>query len=128
MPDTLPNTQIVEHKNEHRHYLVKWKLVLTMQVNGVTRNFQGWFGDISIEGGTAYLENNLPVKSQFTALFALPPKAPHEPQKIIQANGKSTYCVLGNNGMFRAGITFVSFQGNGREELAKELENHIPHG
>lgn len=129
MPDSPITTVIIEHKkDERRHYLVKWKLVLTMQLNGVTRNFHGWFGDISIADGTAYLENNLPVKAQLTAVFALTPKAPHDPPRLVQASCKSTYCVLGNNGMFRAGIEFISFVGNGREELAKELENHIPHG
>jgi hypothetical protein len=128
MSDSPISTESIVHKSEHKHYLIKWKLVLTMQANGVTRNFHGWFGDISMQDGTAYLENNLPVKTQFTAVFALPPKAPHEQPKLIQANCKSTYCVLGNNGMFRAGITFISFSGNGREELAKELENHIAHG
>jgi hypothetical protein len=128
MLDSPISTEAIVKKSEHKHYLIKWKLVLTMQINGTTRNFHGWFGDISMKDGTAYLENNLPAKAKLVAVFALTPKAPHVPPKLIQANCKSTYCVLGNNGMFRAGIEFTSFMGNGREELAQELENHIAHG
>lgn len=128
MPDSPPSTEKIEYRTEHRHYLIKWKLVLTLQANGVGRTFSGWLGDISMHDATAYIENNLPVKTHLTAVFAIPPKVPHGPPQMIQASCKSTYCVLGNNGMFRAGIEFLSFSGKGREELEKELLNHIPHG
>lgn len=109
-----------------KHYLIKWKTVLTMTINGVNRTFHGWLGDISTANATAYIENNLPVNTQLTTVFLIPPKIPHEPPKAIQASCKSQYCVLSGNGMFRAGIKFNSFAGNGLAELQKELDSHIP--
>lgn len=120
-PDSPPITL----HSEHKRYLVKWKLAMTMQANGMNRTYHGWIGEISMLDATAYIENNLPVNAKLTAVFAIPPRVAHEPPKMIQANCKSTYCVLGNNGMFRAGIQFVSFLGNGSKELEKELANHI---
>ncbi len=110
----------------HRHYLIKWRVVLSLQINGVERNFHGWFGDISTTHATAYLENNLPINSRFQVFFQIPPKTAHDQPKVIQANGQSTYCVLANNGLFRAGIKFNNFLANGLVELEKELSTHIP--
>lgn len=110
----------------HRHYLIKWKVVLSLQINGVERNFHGWFGDISTTHATAYLENNLPVNAHLMVYFQIPPKSIHDQARVIQANGQSTFCVLANNGMFRAGIKFNNFQANGLSELEKELATHIP--
>jgi hypothetical protein len=126
----IPETSVAPHapeSSEHKHYLIKWKLAMSMQANGMNRTFHGWLGDISTLDATAYIENNLPVNAQLSAIFAIPPRVPHEQPKMIQATCKSVYCVLGNNGMFRAGIHFSSFLDNGREELEKELAKHIPH-
>lgn len=121
MPDALPGTE----RSTHKHYLIKWKLVLITQINGVERNFHGWFGEISTADATAYLENNLPVNSQLTAYFLIPPKVPHGQPKQVQAKCRSTYCVLDNNGMFRAGIHFISFSENGLALLETELADHV---
>jgi hypothetical protein len=113
-------------KNLHKHYLIKWKVVLNMQINGMERNFHGWLGDISTESATAYIENNLPVNAQLLAIFLIPPRIAHGQPQAVQVKCKSTYCVLGNNGMFRAGIKFNSFLDNGQAVLEKELAEHIP--
>ena len=128
-PDAPPVTKTdappTEHPSGHNRYLVKWRLEMAMQANGMNRTYHGWIGEISMQNATAYIENNLPVNAKLTAVFAIPPRVAHEPPKMIQASCQSVYCVLGNNGMFRAGIQFVSFMGNGSKELAKELANHI---
>jgi len=93
----------------HRHYLIKWKLAISMQVNGRDRVFHGWIGEISTVGATAYTENNLAANSRFPAQFYIPPKSTHEHAMLVQVDCKSTYCVLDNNGMFRAGLQFNAF-------------------
>ena len=115
-----------DKRSEHRRYLIKWKLVMSAQLNGVDRTFYGWIGEVSMDEATAYIENNLPVRIQLAAVFAIPPKIPHVAPKTIQVKCKSTYCVLNGNGMFRVGLQFASFTGNGHDELAKELADHIP--
>jgi len=122
-----PPPQIIE-RNISKHYLIKWKLLMNLQINGMERNFYGWLGDISTTDATAYIENNLPINTKLKAAFIIPPKYAHGPTITLQANCKSTYCVLGNNGMFRAGIKFLNFENNGQDALEKELLNHIPHG
>ena len=109
----------------HRHYLIKWKLAISMQVNGRDRIFHGWIGEISTVGATAYTENNLAANSRFFAQFLIPSKSTHEHAKVVQVDCKSTYCVLDNNGMFRVGLKFAAFSGNGLAELEKELTRHI---
>lgn len=125
IPETPAAPRVIE-TSVHRHYLIKWKMVLNMHLNGMERNFHGWFGEISTVSATAYIENNLPINAQLTGVFLIPPKSPREQPKAIQVSCKSTYCVLDNNGMFRAGIKFNSFVGNGLQELEKELANHVP--
>lgn len=122
-----PPPQIIE-RNISKHYLIKWKLLMNLQINGMERNFYGWLGDISTTDATAYIENNLPINAKLKAAFIIPPKYAHGPTITLQANCKSTYCVLGNNGLFRAGIKFLNFENNGQDALEKELLNHIPHG
>jgi len=120
------STQPTDDQRVNKRYLVKWKLVLSLTMKGKNQTIQGNLADISTQGATALIENNLPAKSTVTAIFVIPPKALGEPPQTIQVNGKLIYCVLGGHGLFRAGIQFDDFIGQGLAILEKDLSNRIP--
>jgi hypothetical protein len=120
------STQATEDQRVNKRFLVKWKLMLSLTIKGNNQTIQGNLADISTQGATALIENNLPAKSTITVIFVIPPKTLGEPPQTIQINGKLIYCVLGGHGLFRAGIQFDHFIGQGLAILEKELSSRIP--
>lgn len=118
--------QAPDEKRVNKRYLVKWKLALSLTLDNKSQTIHGNLADISIRGGTALLENNVPTQSSVAAIFTIPPKTIGAAPQTIQVNGKLIYCVLGNYGLFRAGIQFEAFIGEGLAALSKELAERIP--
>ncbi len=118
--------QVPDEKRVNKRYLVKWKLALNLTLNNKTQTIYGNLADISIRGGTALLENTVPTKSTVAAIFTIPPKTIGAAPQTIQVNGKLIYCVLGNYGLFRAGLQFENFIDEGLAMLSRELAERIP--
>jgi hypothetical protein len=117
---------LTDEQRANKRYLVHWKLALSLNMKGANQTVHGKLSDIACNGATVLVENNLPAKSAVTAMFVIPPKVHGESPQTIQVSGKLIYCVLGGNGLFRAGIQFDSFVGQGLTILEKDLNARIP--
>lgn len=118
--------QLTEEQRANRRYLVKWKLALALSAGGGSQTIHGHLSDISLKGATALVEQNLPAKSTLSLMFVIPPRVHGEHAQTVQVNSKLIYCVLGGNGLFRAGLHFDTFMGQGLLILEKELSDRIP--
>ena len=80
--------------------------------------YHGRTCDISLQGLSILVEQNVFHEGEVTVLIALPPVHPGIPQKIIEATAKMLYTVLSaEHDTFRIGLVFRHFKRNGRHLL-----------
>ena len=89
--------------------------------------YHGRTSDISMQGLSVLVEQNVFFDGEVTVLLALPPVHPGIPQKIIEATAKMMYTVLSSeHDSFRIGLVFRCFKYNGRQQLHAALAERFP--
>lgn len=85
-------------------------------------SYHGRTSDISLDGLSVLVEQNVFHEGEVTVLLALPPVHPGIPQKIIEATAKMVYTVLSSeHDAFRIGLVFRHFKRNGRQLLTSAI-------
>jgi c-di-GMP-binding flagellar brake protein YcgR len=80
--------------------------------------FHGRTHDISTQGLSIVVDQNVFNEADVTVLLAIPPAHVGMPQKIIEATARMVYTVFSSeHDAFRIGLTFGQFKRNGREFL-----------
>lgn len=84
--------------------------------------YHGRTSDISMEGLSVLVDQNIFHAGEVSVLLALPPVHPGIPQKIVEATAKMIYTVLSSeHDSFRIGLMFRQFKRNGRQLLNAAL-------
>ncbi len=121
--------QASDKRKETRYPLhLRVAVVYHQHEDAATRpRYHGRTSDISMQGLSVLVEENVFHEGEVTVLLALPPVHPGIPQKIIEATAKMMYTVLsGEFDAFRIGLVFRSFKRNGRDLLDTALTERFP--
>ncbi len=106
---------------EHVRYPVHWRAAIVHK--NVERNdiFHGHTCDLSVSGASVFLHHNI-FRPEVVMLLAVPPLHAGQKETIIEIYCHMAYTVLDSDqSLFRIGLRFMSFKGNGENTLTKNL-------
>ena len=125
-----PASQVVALKTaENRkcaRYTCHWRVAIIHKSVGRNDIYHGRTQDLSEGGASVYLHHNI-FRPEVVMLLAVPPLNAGEKETIIEIFCHMAYTVLDSDqGLFRIGLQFLSFKGDGKSTLTKILDKRKP--
>ena len=120
-PASRPTAVKTVDDREHIRYPVRWRAAVVHK--NVERNdiFHGHICDLSVSGASVFLHHNI-FRPEVVMLLAVPPLHAGQKETIIEIHCHMVYTVLDSDqSLFRIGLRFMSFKGNGESVLTKTL-------
>jgi len=118
-------TQKTAEQREHVRHPVHWRTAIIHK--NVDRNdiYHGRTYDVSMNGASVFIHHNI-FRPEVVMLLAIPPLIIGQKETIIEIHCHMAYTVLDSEqSLFRIGLRFLSFKGDGRNILTKTLSKRI---
>lgn len=111
----------VENRRHYRHP-VHWRVAIVHKNGDKNDIYHGRTHDLSAWGASVLLNHNIFVMADVVVLLAIPPNNPGQKEIIIEIDSRMAYTVLDSDQqLFRIGIRFLKFKGEGKRILADVL-------
>ncbi|MBI3901981.1 MAG: PilZ domain-containing protein [Nitrosomonadales bacterium] len=118
-------TDTPEHRRATRHP-VHWRVAIVRKTGDKNEIFHGRTHDVSTRGASILADENIFVEDSIVMLLAIPPRHTGLPENIIEIRSRMLYTVLSaDHGMFRIGIKFLEFKGEGKSALTDILSQMV---
>ena len=115
------------NRKHYRHPL-HWRVAIVNKNGGRDEIFHGRTHDISQSGVSIHVERNVFFTEDVILLIGIPPQHHGLRETIVEVQCRVMHTVLdSDHGMFRIGMMFVHFKGDGKRILTDVLsKRHIP--
>jgi ATP-binding cassette subfamily F protein uup len=119
-----PATIEPAEQREHVRHLCRWRIALIYENGGKNDIFHGRTADLSSRGATVFVHHNIFRSESVTMLLAVPPLNAGQRETIIEIKCRMTETILDSeHSLFRIGLYFESFKGNGMNILNSILNS-----
>jgi c-di-GMP-binding flagellar brake protein YcgR len=109
----------IEHRQQKR-YPFHWRVAIVFDSTENQDTYHGVTNDISMGGCAMLTEHNVYSAHPISILISLPADHPGGRRKVVEAKARMVYTVLSSgHQMFRCGIQFLNFKGQGRAVLSR---------
>ncbi|MBB5191488.1 hypothetical protein HNQ50_002218 [Silvimonas terrae] len=115
----------VQDMRKESRYLVNWRVAIVYSETEERLSFRGRAFDISNSGFSLHSDFSLPGSDRVTVLISIPATAAGMRPKIVEVKSRVVYTVLSGD-LFRTGIQFVEFKGDGKNLLKQTLAGRVP--
>ena len=113
-----------EHR-EHVRHPVHWRTAIIHKNVDKNDIFHGRTNDLSINGASILIHHNI-FRPEVVMLLAIPPLNTGQRETIIEIQCHMVYTVLDSEqSLFRIGLRFMSFKGDGKNILEKTLSKRV---
>lgn len=117
----------MEEHRQHPRYHLRWDVALAFENGGRTQTAVGRTHDISLGGLSALVPCDVRSTGLLTVRLAPAPLHAGHESPMIDAQARLVYSILSpRDGCFRVGLAFESFTGDGRAQLRRRLDQHLP--
>lgn len=122
-----PSASGAVQRKHYRHPL-HWRVAIVDKSGGQHDIYHGRTHDLSLGGASILIERNVYFTEQIVILLAVPPMHQGQKEIILEIESTLLHTVLDSvHGMFRLGMKFVHFKGDGKRILSDILsKRHIP--
>jgi ATP-binding cassette subfamily F protein uup len=111
-------------QREHVRHLCRWRIAIIYENAGKNDIFHGRTADLSSRGATVFVHHNIFRAEAVTMLLAVPPLNAGQRETIVEIRCRMTETILDSeHSLFRIGLYFESFKGNGMNILNSILNN-----
>ena len=123
-----PNNNNGLGRRKHYRHPLRWRVAVVNKSGGQHDIYHGRTHDLSLSGASILVERNLFFTSDIVVLLAVPPAHHGQRETILEIQCKIMHTVLdSDHGLFRMGMKFVQFKGEGKRILHDILsKRHIP--
>lgn len=114
----------IDEQREHVRHLCRWRIAIIYENAGKNDIFHGRTADLSSRGATVFVHHNIFRSESVTMLLAVPPLNAGQRETIIEIRCRMTETILDSeHSLFRIGLYFESFKGNGMNILNSILNS-----
>lgn len=122
----VPAANTLPDQREQVRHLCRWRIAIIHENSGKNDIFHGRTADLSSRGATVFIHHNIFHSEAVTMLLAVPPHNSGQRETIIEIKCRMTNTILDSEqSLFRVGLYFESFKGNGREILNSILDSRV---
>lgn len=122
----VPAAHALPDQREQIRHLCRWRIAIIHENSGKNDIFHGRTADLSSRGATVFIHHNIFRSDAVTMLLAVPPHNSGQRETIIEIRCRMTNTILDSEqSLFRIGLYFESFKGNGREILNSILDSRV---
>jgi ATP-binding cassette subfamily F protein uup len=124
MPPSRVAEKHIDEQREYVRHLCRWRIAIIYENAGKNDIFHGRTADLSSHGATVFVHHNIFRSESVTMLLAVPPLNAGQRETIIEIRCRMTETILDSeHSLFRIGLYFESFKGNGINILNNILNN-----
>ena len=125
-----PAPQAAAHQaianRKHTRHLCHWRMAIIHKNKDKNDIFHGRTNDLSVDGASVFIHHNVFKVEEVVMLLAVPPLNVGQKETIIEIQCRMAYTILDSEqSMFRIGLQFQGFKGDGKDMLAKILGNRV---
>ncbi len=117
--------QTIVHRKHTRH-LCHWRMAIIHKNKERNDIFHGRTNDLSVDGASVFIHHNVFKVDEVVMLLAVPPLHIGQKETIIEIQCRMAYTILDSEeSLFRIGLQFQGFKGDGKSMLTKILGNRV---
>lgn len=110
-------------KRREKRYPFHWPVAIVFDATDDRDTYHGVTHELSLTGCSVLTEHNVFSEHPISLLVSLPVEHPGARRRVVEIRCRMVYTVLSSgHQMFRCGIQFVNFKGNGRTLLRRVIE------
>ena len=127
-PSRRPSASGEHGRRKHYRHPLRWRVAVVNKSGGQHDIYHGRTHDISLSGASIMLERNVFFTAEVVILLAIPPMHQGQRETILEIQCNVMHTVMDSaSGLFRLGMKFVHFKGEGKQVLHDILsKRHIP--